>query len=62
MTKATLSTTEAAVFLHVPRRAFPKWAAERGVEPLRRQRIGRSTVTVWSIAELAAAAQRRVAA
>lgn len=55
--KATLNTTEAAMLLRMNPRSFHRWARSLGVEPLRRQRIGRSTVTVWSIASLSEAAR-----
>jgi hypothetical protein len=50
--RATLTTAEAAWLLGIDPRSFTRWARERGVEPLRRMRIGRSTVTVWSLAAL----------
>jgi hypothetical protein len=53
--KRTLTTSEAATALGIPPGSFARWARARGVEPLRRMRIGRSTVTVWSIAALATA-------
>lgn len=59
--KATLSTTEAALLLKMNPRSFARWARDLGVAPIRRQRIGRSTVTVWSVASLGAAARDRVA-
>jgi hypothetical protein len=52
MNRLTLTTTEAAWLLDVPAGSFARWARERGVTPLRTQRIGRSTVTIWSIAAL----------
>lgn len=52
MARQTLSTTEAAYLVGVDPRLFAKWARDRHLEPLRRQRIGRSTVTVWSYADL----------
>jgi hypothetical protein len=56
--KATVTSTEAALLLRMDPRSFPRWARALGVEPVRRQRIGRSTVTVWSLAELGGAASR----
>jgi hypothetical protein len=50
--KRTLTTSEAALFLGLDPRSFRRWARERGLEPLRTQRIGRSTVTVWCIRQL----------
>lgn len=61
MIRATLSTVEAATFLGIDPKSFRRWARALGVEPIRRQRIGRSTVTVWSVASLTEAT-RRVAA
>jgi hypothetical protein len=55
MNRRTLTTTEAAWFAGVDPRSFRRWARARGLEPERRQRIGTSTVTVWSIARLVAA-------
>lgn len=57
MKRATLTTTEAAWLLGIDPRSFARWAKERGLEPERRMRIGRSTVTVWSIVRLTAASQ-----
>lgn len=57
MKRQTLSTTEAAYILGIDPRSLVRWARERGVEPERRMRIGRSTVTVWSVARLTAASQ-----
>lgn len=50
--KRTLTTTEASYVTGIPARSFARWARRHGVYPLRRQRIGRSTVTVWSITDL----------
>jgi len=50
-----MTTAEAASALGIDPRSFARWARSRGVEPERRQRIGRSTVTVWSIRKLALA-------
>lgn len=52
MTRTTLSTSEAAWLVGVPAGSFARWARAHGVKPLRRQRIGSSTVTVWSVAAL----------
>lgn len=57
--KLTVSTREAAQLLGKDARSFHRWAADLGVEPLRRTRIGRSWVTVWSIDAIRAAQQRR---
>lgn len=50
--KPTLTTTQAAYLCGVDPRSFTRWAREHGVTPLRRQRIGRSTVTVWATSAL----------
>lgn len=52
--RQTLTTAEAAWIYRIDPRSFHRWATVRGVKPIRRQRIGRSTVAVWSIADLAA--------
>jgi hypothetical protein len=59
--KATVSTWEAAQLLGVDPRSFHRWAAERDIQPVRRQRIGRSWVTVWSVGAIRAAQQQRFA-
>lgn len=51
----TLNTSQAANLVDVDPRSFARWARDHGVEPLRRQRIGRSFVTVWDRAQIAAA-------
>jgi hypothetical protein len=55
--RATFTTTEAAFLAGVDARSFVRWARERGIEPVRRMRIGRSTVTLWARADLLAASQ-----
>lgn len=50
--RRTLTTTEAAYYVGVDPRSFARWARRRGLQPVRRLRIGRSTVTVWSVARL----------
>lgn len=50
--RQTLTTTEAAFVLGKDPKSFARWARSLGVEPLRRQRIGRSTVAVWSLTQL----------
>lgn len=57
MRRQTLTTTEAAYVTGVDPRCFARWARSHGVTPLRRQRIGRSTVTVWSVADLTRASK-----
>jgi DNA-binding transcriptional MerR regulator len=37
-------------------RSLRRWARRRGIEPLRRQRIGESYVTVWAYADILSAA------
>lgn len=59
--RLTLTTGEAAQLLGLNPHRFAEWARAAQVEPLRRVRIGRSTVTVWSIADIRAAQQRRYA-
>ena len=41
--------------LGVDPRSFARWAYAHGVRPLHRVRIGRSTVTAWSMTDLAKA-------
>ena len=53
--RTTLTTTEAATMLGVDPRSFARWAYAHGVRPKHRVRIGRSTVTAWSMADLARA-------
>jgi hypothetical protein len=53
--RTTLTTTEAATVLGVDPRSFARWAYAHGVRPMHRVRIGRSTVTAWSMADLARA-------
>lgn len=50
--RKTVTTAEAAFILGKDPKSFARWARTVGVQPLRRQRIGRSTVSVWSIAQL----------
>lgn len=50
--KQTLTTTEAAFITGIPAGSFARWARNRGILPLRRQRIGRSTISVWDITTL----------
>lgn len=54
--RATVTTTEAAYLTGVDPRSFVRWARDRGIAPLRRQRIGRSFVTIWSVDSLMPAA------
>lgn len=55
MMRATVTTTEAAMILGKDPKSFARWARGLGVVPLRHQRIGRSTVAVWSVEELTVA-------
>ena len=59
--KVTVSTREASSLLGLNPHRFAEWARAADIKPLRRTRIGRSTVTVWSIADITAAQQRRYA-
>lgn len=57
MARRTVTTAEAALILGQDPRSFARFARRIGVQPLRRQRIGRSYVTVWSLEDLAQATQ-----
>jgi len=60
--KPTVTTTEAAQLLGKDARSFHRWATTTlDVQPLGRERIGRSWVTIWSIEAIRAAQQRRFA-
>lgn len=59
--KLTVTTSEAAQLLGLNPHRFAEWARAADLVPLRRARIGRSTVTVWSIADIRAAQKRRYA-
>jgi hypothetical protein len=50
--RTTVTTAEAASIIGINPRSFARWARARGLTP-RRQRIGRSTLSVWSMADLA---------
>lgn len=52
MTRQNITTTEAAYLAGVDPRSFSRWARDRGLAPERKQRIGRSTVTLWSVSSL----------
>jgi len=56
--RQTFTTTDAAHIAAVDPRSFVRWARERGIEPVRRMRIGRSTVTLWARADLLAATRQ----
>jgi predicted site-specific integrase-resolvase len=49
-----LTTTEAADLLGIDPKSFARWARHHGIVPVHRVRVGRSTVTAWSMAQLAA--------
>ena len=53
--RRTLTTTEAAWLSGVDPRSFTRWARHHGITPLHRVRVGRSTLTVWSVRSLLAA-------
>jgi hypothetical protein len=55
MARQTVATWEAAYLAGVNPKLFAAWARAHNLEPLRRQRIGESFVTVWSVSELMAA-------
>jgi hypothetical protein len=61
MSRQTLTTKEAAFLLGKDPRSFARWARKIGVEPLRHQRIGRSTIAVWSITALTEATRKAAA-
>lgn len=52
----TVTTAEAAFLLGLARGSIARWCRERHVEPLYRERRGRSTVTIWSVTALRRAA------
>jgi len=56
--RRTFTTTEAAEAMGVDPRSFARWARVRGVVPVRRMRIGRSFVTLWSVAQLTELSER----
>jgi hypothetical protein len=49
------TTTEAAYLAGVDPRSFVRWARRHHIQPVRRMRIGRSYVTLWSYADITAA-------
>lgn len=59
--KCTVSTPEAALLTGRDPKSFHRWAHTYDLEPLRTVRIGRSWVTLWSLAELTAATRRAYA-
>lgn len=59
--RRTVSTPEAAILTGRDPKSFHRWAHAYDLEPLRTVRIGRSWVTVWSLAELTAATRRAYA-
>ncbi len=60
--RTTLTTEAAAMLVGVNPRSLRRWARRRGVEPLRRQRIGESYITVWSYTDILTAGTADVAA
>lgn len=56
--KRTFSTWEAATALGKNPNRFAEWARDHDLAPLRRQRIGRSTVTVWAVRDVYEAVRR----
>ena len=57
--RQTFTTAEAALYLRVDPRDVARIARTHDVYPVRRIRIGRSTVTAWPRAGLGAIAQAR---
>jgi hypothetical protein len=55
----TLTTAQAAHLAGVDPRSFARWARARGIEPVGRERRGRSHVTLWSFEALVLDAQAR---
>lgn len=53
--RQTVTTAEAAFLFGEDARSFARWARKHGINPVRRQRIGRSTVTVWDLQQLTTA-------
>lgn len=51
--RSTLTTAEVALLLGINASSVARWARDRGIQPLRRIRCGRSTVTVWRFDDLA---------
>jgi hypothetical protein len=52
----TVTSTQAAYLVGVPRGSLARWARRHGVRPLGRVRDGRSTVTLWALDALTRAA------
>jgi hypothetical protein len=50
--RQTFTTAEAALFIGVDPRSLARLARRLGVEPVRRVRVGRSTITAWDRAGL----------
>ncbi len=53
--RLTLTTAEAAFLLGLSPGSLARWCRAHGVQPLCRMRVGRSTITVWRVADLKAA-------
>lgn len=60
--RSHVTTTEAAQLLGVDPRSFPRYARRHNLEPVRRLRVGSSTVTLWSVAALIALSGRHAPA
>lgn len=50
--RTALSTSEAAWLLELDPRSFPRMARRHGVRPVGTVRVGRSTVTRWSVEDV----------
>lgn len=51
--RRVLNTTEAAWLLQIEPGYLPRYARNRGVQPLGRVRVGRSWVTRWAFEDIA---------
>ncbi|MDE9364569.1 hypothetical protein PZ938_03045 [Luteipulveratus sp. YIM 133132] len=49
-----ISTKDAAALVDVNERGFQTWAKRRGIEPVRRIRLGRTTYALWDADEVLA--------
>jgi len=56
--RRTITTAEAAYLLQLDPRSLARKMRQLGIEPERKQRIGRSTVTVWELRKIQEAAGR----
>lgn len=57
LTEDTVSTSAAAARVGVPLEQFPTWAKRRGLKATHRVRVGRSTVSAWSLSAVLDAAR-----